>query len=140
MKDLITYLHFDGTCEEAMKFYARTLGGDLAMSTFGEIPDFPVPEEAKSRIMHARLTRDGKAFLMASDGRPDLIGTVGDNFSVSVDCESEEEAQRLFNGIGEGGTVTMPLQDMFWGAYFGMVRDKFRVNWMFNFQKTPLEM
>ena len=57
----------------------------------------------------------------------------GNNISISVNAESKEEADKLFNGLAAGGTVTMPLADAFWGAYFGMLKDKFGINWMVNF-------
>jgi PhnB protein len=133
MKTLIAYLNFDGNCAEAMKFYARCLQAELSMLPFSEAPgDFP--KEAKNRAMHARLTSAGSPILMASDTMPGMPYRQGTNFSISVDCESIEEIERVFSSLGENGKVTMPLQDTFWGARFGMITDKFGINWMFNFE------
>ncbi|MES2179926.1 MAG: VOC family protein [Gemmatimonadota bacterium] len=138
MKGLHTYLNFDGNTREAMTFYQQCLGAEMMIQTFGEA-GVPIPG-AEERIVHARLTVGG-AILMASDTPPADSHTPGmetppfrpgNNFSISIDCESVDEANRLFAALGEGGTVTMPLMDMFWGAYFGCIVDKFGVSWMFN--------
>ncbi|PYR96585.1 MAG: VOC family protein [Acidobacteria bacterium] len=134
MKAIVTYLNFDGNCREAMKFYQRCLGGELSIMPFSEAPgDFP--KEAKDRVMHARVTKEGTALLMASDTMPGSNFVQGTNFSISIDCQSAEETDRLFNAFSEKGKITMPLQDAFWGARFGMLRDQFGINWMFNFEK-----
>jgi len=134
MKAMVTYLNFDGNCREAMKFYQRCLGGELSLMPFSEAPgDFP--KEAKDRVMHARVTKDGTTLLMASDTMPGSNFVQGTNFSISIDCQSAEETDRLYNAFSENGKITMPLQDAFWGARFGMLRDKFGINWMFNFEK-----
>ena len=134
MKAIVTYLNFNGNCREAMKFYQRCLGGELSIMPFSEAPgDFP--KEAKDRVMHARVTKDRTTLLMASDTMPGSNFVQGTNFSISIDCQSAEETDRLFNAFSENGKITMPLQDAFWGARFGMLRDKFGINWMFNFEK-----
>jgi len=134
MKAIVTYLNFDGNCREAMKFYQRCLGGELSIMPFSEAPgDFP--KEAKDRVMHARVTKEGTALLMASDTMPGSNFVQGTNFSISIDCQSAEETDRLFTAFSEKGKITMPLQDAFWGARFGMLRDQFGINWMFNFEK-----
>lgn len=133
MTQINTYLTFDGNAREAMTFYKNCLGADLDVRTFegGECPG--IPEEAKSRVMHARLTI-GDAILMASDTMPGMPFQPGNNFSISLNCDSLEEVERLFNAFGENGQVTMPLQDTFWGARFGMLKDQFGIHWMFNYQ------
>jgi len=134
MKAIVTYLNFNGNCREAMKFYQRCLGGELSIMPFSEAPgDFP--KEAKDRVMHARVTKEGTALLMASDTMPGSNFVQGTNFSISIDCQSAEETDRLFTAFSEKGKITMPLQDAFWGARFGMLRDQFGINWMFNFEK-----
>ena len=134
MKAIVTYLNFNGNCREAMKFYQRCLGGELSIVPFSEAPgDFP--KEAKDRVMHARVTKDGTTLLMASDTMPGSNFVQGTNFSISIDCQSAEETDRLFNAFSENGKITMPLQDAFWGARFGILRDQFGINWMFNFEK-----
>jgi PhnB protein len=87
----------------------------------------------KDRIMHARLTK-GSIVLMASDSMPGMPFVQGTNFSVSIQCESREEIDRLFAALSEGGQVAMPLDDAFWGARFGMFKDRFGIHWMLNFE------
>jgi PhnB protein len=134
MKEVILYLNFDGNCREAVTFYAKCLGADLQLMPFSEAP-FDSPPGSKDRIMHARLTKGTAVLLMASDTMPGMPFQQGNNFSVSIACESVEEVQKFFAALGQGGKVTMPLQDTFWNAYFGMLTDQFGVNWMFNFEK-----
>jgi len=133
MKELVTYLNFNGNCRDAMKFYERCLGGELQMMPFSEVPG-DHPPEAKNRIIHARLT-NGSAVLMASDTMPGMPFQQGNNFAISVHCQSQDELERFFTALGDKGKVTMPLQDTFWGARFGMLTDQFGINWMFNFEK-----
>ena len=133
MKEMITYLNFNGNCRDAMKFYERCLGGELQIMPFAEAPGNH-PPEAKDRIMHARLT-NGSAVLMASDTMPGMPFQKGTNFAICVNCQTQEELERFFSAISQKGNVTMPLQDTFWGARFGMLTDQFGVNWMFNFEK-----
>lgn len=135
MKQIYAYLNFNGNAREAMTFYKQCLGGELTMSTFAEMPG-DIPAETKDLIMHAEL-RSGDAVLMASDTMPGMTSTVGSNVWICVAPESVEETDRMFNAMKEGGSVTMPLADAFWGAYFGMLQDKFGNLWMFNFQKEP---
>jgi PhnB protein len=127
VKYLNTYLNFDGTCKEAMTFYAKCLGGELQMMPFAaDMPD---------RVMHARLT-SGPAILMASGTQPGTTWTAGSNFAIAIQCESADDVDTLFTALSEGGTVTMPVQDTFWDARVGMLMDRFGVNWMFNFEKA----
>jgi PhnB protein len=133
MKQIITYLTFDGKTREAMEFYKDCLGGELFMMPFSEGPG-EIPKEAKNRTMHASL-RGGTFVLMASDTMPGMEYQQGNNFSICTNPESREEAEKLFSAFSREGKVTMPLQDTFWGAYFGTVTDRFGVNWMFNFEK-----
>ena len=133
MKDMISYLNFDGRTREAMQFYHRCLGGELLLSSFSDVK-MDVPPEAKDRIVHSKLTV-GSSTLMASDTLPGMPFQPGSNFHICVGCQSAEETERLFAALGDKGKVTMPLQDMFWGARFGMVVDQFGVSWMFNYEK-----
>lgn len=137
MKEINAYLTFDGNCREAMTFYKNCLGAELHIMPFSEMPkggQFEAPPEAKDRIMHARLAK-GDAVLMASDTMPGMPFQRGNNFSVSIGCESLDETKRLFTAFSEKGKVTMPLQDTFWGAHFGMLIDQFGIQWMFDFEK-----
>lgn len=137
------YLNFPGTCEEAFNFYKSVFGGDFAyVGRFGEMPpdpNFELPEEAKNLIMHISLPISKETVLMGSDTAgewaPNLI--VGNNMSVSITASSKEEADRLFNGLAAGGKITMPLENAFWGDYFGMLTDKFGINWMVSFNPNP---
>lgn len=135
MKAIITYLTFDGSCKAAMEFYARCLGGELMSSPFSAGPgDQAKIEKVKDRLMHARITANGRPVLMASDIMPGMPFYPGNNFSVSVGCESLEEVKKLFAALSENGTVTMPLQDQFWGSHFGMLRDQFGIQWMLDYE------
>ena len=133
MKEIGAYLYFDGNCREAMTFYASGLGLDLQMTPFSDMPGDRL-NEAGDRIMHARLTKGPAALLMASDTMPGMPFDPGNNFSVSVASESLEEIERVFGALSEGGKITMPLADQFWGARFGMLVDRFGIQWMFTFE------
>ncbi|MGH8763460.1 MAG: VOC family protein [Nitrosospira sp.] len=130
------YLTFDGNCEEAFNFYKSVFGGEfIPIVRIKDVPsEQPVPEGEGEKIMHVSLPIGQGTILMASD-RPETFGplTMGDNFSISINPESEEEATDLFNGLSVGGRVTMPLQKTFWNAYFGMFTDKFGIQWMVNY-------
>ncbi len=134
------YLMFNGTCEEAFLFYKSVFGGDFPY--IGKFKDAPaeegevLSEEALNRIMHVSLPI-GNTILMGSDTHP-RYGDVGfgDNFSISINTESTDEADRIFNGLSAGGKVEMPMDNTFWGSYFGMFKDKFGVNWMVSFDKN----
>ncbi|MCV2486316.1 VOC family protein [Flavobacterium sp. SH_e] len=134
------YLMFNGTCEEAFLFYKSVFGGDFPY--IGKFKDAPaeegevLSEEALNRIMHVSLPI-GNSILMGSDTHP-RYGDVGfgDNFSVSINAESREDADKIFNGLSAGGKVEMPMNDTFWGSYFGMFKDKFGINWMVSFDKN----
>ena len=130
MKSFITYLNFDGNARDAMTFYQKCFGAELEVQTFKDAK-FDAPKGAENRVMHARLSK-GNAVLMASDTPPGTPYKQGNNFSVTADCDSVPEAEKLFKALGDDGKVTMPLQDTFWGARFGMLTDKFGVSWMIN--------
>ena len=131
MKEIVTYLNFDGNCRDAMKFYARCLDAELYLMPFSEMPEYP--KEAKDKIMHAKLTK-AQLVIMASDPHDAKPVTQGNSFFLSLNCDSLEEIERVFNAVGKNGKVLLPLQDMFWGARFGMLKDQFGVNWMFSFE------
>lgn len=98
-------------------------------------------EEDKNKIMHVSLPISKETILMGSDtgGEWSSSFKVGNNFSISINAESKEEADKLFGGLSAGGQVTMPMADTFWGAYFGMFSDKFGINWMVNYD-DPAKM
>lgn len=134
---LNVYLHFNGNCREVFEFYRSVFGGDFdSFSTFGEMPDeMGLAEEEKDGVLHVSYDIGGAA-LMGSDV-PSAFGPpveMGNNFAISYQAESRHQTEELFQKISEGGRVTMPLGDTFWGAYFGACTDKYGINWMFNYQ------
>ena len=126
------YLYFNGTCEEAFKFYEKVLGGKIdAMMTYAGSPaESHTPPEWKNKILHARLSVDGEV-LMASDAPPDQYKEPH-GFSVSISMKNPADGERVFNALGQGGKVGMPFQKTFWAAGFGMVTDRFGIPWMIN--------
>ncbi|WP_222167215.1 VOC family protein [Edaphocola aurantiacus] len=135
-----TYLNFNGNCEEAFTFYKSVFGGDFTyLGRFGEMPqdeNYTVPEEDKNKVMHVSLPI-GQSILMGSDcGAEWAPGYVpGNNFSVSISADSKAEADRIFSGLSDGGKIGMPLNNTFWGDYFGMLTDKYGVNWMMTYNE-----
>ncbi|MCX4246475.1 VOC family protein [Paraliomyxa miuraensis] len=132
------YLNFAGNTEEAMRFYERALGGRLTeIHRFGSMPaeGFELTEEQKNRVMHVGLELPNGQMIMASDTMEGMGPpfTVGNNYSISIHPANRDEADRFFNALAEGGTVTMPLADQFWGDYYGSVTDRFGVQWMVNY-------
>ena len=127
------YLHFKEGCREAFEFYRSVFGGEFdVFQTFGDgPPDMGVPDAERNNIMHVSY-RIGESVLMGSDV-PSAFGPPpeqGNNFSISYSAGSKKETDKLFAKLSEGGTVTMELQDMFWGSYFGSCTDRFGINWM----------
>jgi PhnB protein len=128
-----SYLFFNGRCEEAIEFYQRALGAEVVMLMRNKDNPEPhppgmLPPGSENKVMHATL-RIGSSSLMVSDGRCDGK-PVFNGFSLSLDAANEAEAERLFNALGQGGTVLMPLAKTFWSPRFGMVADRFGVGWM----------
>ncbi|MCE6991862.1 VOC family protein [Dyadobacter sp. CY323] len=136
MPKLNSYLNFDGTAEEAFNFYKSVFGGEfLMLSKMGDMPGAEqVPDAEKNRVMHVSLPI-GEDLLMGSDIVPSMGHTLtSGNYSyISIFTESREEADRLFNGLSEGGKIEMPMEDAFWGDYFGSFWDKYGIGWMINF-------
>ncbi|MCD8538431.1 MAG: VOC family protein [Leadbetterella sp.] len=129
------YLNFDGNAEEAFRFYQTVFGGELFVQKMSEAPGTEnLPEEEKGRAMHVALPIGDGQFLMASDCVPSMghVLRMGNNNYISVAPGSREEAKRIFDALSEGGVIEMPLEDMFWGDYFGSFADKFGVYWMVN--------
>lgn len=134
MPKMNPYLNFKDSCEEAFEFYRSVFGGEFMMvMRMGDTDmGMPVPDEAKNLIMHVSLPI-GDNILMGSDAPDGLCPTpltAGNNFSVSISAESREDADRIYNGLSADGTSAMPMQEMFWGSYWGMLTDKFGINWM----------
>ncbi|SFC55765.1 PhnB protein [Parapedobacter composti] len=130
------YLNFDGNAEEALRFYQSVFGGELFVQRMSDVPGMDnLPDDEKNRAMHVAIPIGKGQYLMASDCLPSQghVLNVGNNNYISVTPDSREEADRLFNGLSEGGKVEMPMADQFWGDYFGSFEDKFGVRWMINF-------
>ena len=137
MPTINPYLNFAGNTEEAFNFYKSIFGGEfLTLQRFGDMQDDKMPASVKNKIMHVSL-RIGDDILMASDSCEEFGYSVtqGNNFYVCLNPDSREEADRIFNALAEGGKVNMPIQDMFWGAYWGDLKDKFGIQWMINYDK-----
>lgn len=134
MAKLNPYLNFDGTCEEAFNFYKSVFGGEFLgeVHKMKDIPNMEIPEEAKNRVMHVGLPIGGD-ILMGSDIFPGQPFVAGNNNYISIFPESREEADRLFARLSADGEVEMPMEDQFWGDYFGSLKDKFGVCWMINY-------
>lgn len=135
MATITPYLNFPGNCEEAFQFYKSAFGGEYAMlMRFKDAPSNEQRPGEENLIMHVSLPIGKGTILMGSD-RPASMGTgtKGDNFSISINADSEEEAKKIFDALSAGGNITMPLDKTFWGAYFGMFVDKFGIAWMVNY-------
>ena len=133
------YLTFNGDCEAAFEFYKSVFGGEFdSISRFGEMPPqegmAAMPDAMKTRIMHVTLPIGGNTVIMGSDTGGEWAANFkqGNNFSISVNTDDKAEADRIFNALAAGGEVTMPMENTFWEAYFGMLNDRFGVQWMVN--------
>lgn len=141
MTSVNPYLIFNGNCEEAFLFYKSVFGGEFPY--IGKFKDMPaedgceqISEKDANRVMHVSLPI-GDTILMGSDSNEQSGDVIfGGNFSISINVESAAEADRIFNGLSAGGTVYMAMNKTFWGAYFGMFKDKFEVSWMVNFDEN----
>ena len=133
------YLNFDGNTEEAFRFYQSVFGGEF--SGVFRMKDAPesekLSEQERNRIMHIALPIAGGVTLMASDTVCGVGHSLkeGNNVYISLHPDSREEADRLFNGLSAGGKIEIPIQDTFWGDYFGSFTDKFGIRWMVNHSK-----
>ena len=128
---LNTYLTFSDNCREAFEFYQSVFGGEFSeLQTFADgPPDMGVPEEAMQRIMHVSLPV-GESILMGSDANPAFgAPIVGTNFTISYTAGGREDADQKFSALADGGEINMPMEDMFWGDYFGSCRDRFGIGW-----------
>jgi PhnB protein len=129
------YLIFNGNCAEAFTFYKSIFGGEFQrISKFGDMPGEEMSAEEKNRILHVSLPISKETILMGSDSHPRMGKvTMGQHMSLAIGADSKEEADKIFNGLAAGGKITMPIADTFWGAYFGMLVDKFGFDWMVNY-------
>ena len=135
-----TYLNFNGKTEQAFEAYRAVFGGEFIgpVDRFKDVPSAPgqppMPAEAANMVMHVELAIVGGHVLMGTDA-PESMGftvTPGNNMHINLEPDTRAEAERLFNALAVGGMVEMPLQDMFWGAYFGSLTDAYGIRWMVN--------
>lgn len=127
------YISFPGTCEEALNFYKEALGAEaLFMQRMGDSP--MAGSENGDKIMHSTL-KIGDTLIMAADNCMGPPAAEGDNISMALGLDTVEDTEAAFERMAEGGTVTMPLQETYWAARFGMLKDKYGINWMFNCEK-----
>lgn len=145
MASVSTYLNFSRNTEEAFNFYKSVFGGEFfgEIRRMGDVPPSedmpPLAEEDKNLVMHIELRILGLHTLMGTDA-PESMGfhmNFGNNVYINLQPDTREETKKLFDGLSEGGNVTMELQDMFWGDYFGSCTDKYGVQWMFNCGEKP---
>ena len=130
---LTPYLMFNGNCEEALNFYAKALNGQIKeLHRFEGSPAESMSAD-KQKVMHAHFAA-GDFMFMASDGNENE--GVGGMVHLSLNFTDAQQIAKVFEALSEGARITMPLQDTFWGATFGMLTDKFGVNWMFNQDKV----
>ncbi len=133
------YLNFQGNTEEVMRFYADVLGAKLSeIHRFGSMPQeggFELTAEQKNLVLHVGIEFSDGQMIMASDMLEGMgpKRVEGNNISISYHPESKQEADRVFKALAEGGTITMPIADQFWGDYFGSLTDRFGINWMVNY-------
>lgn len=136
MATINPYLNFNGTTEEAFNFYKEALGGEiLGIQRFKDTPEAgSLTPELGEKLMHISM-KIGDTILMATDALESQGFKIkeGNNFHLSLNAKSEAEAENFFGNLSKGGKVTQPLEKQFWGAYFGMVTDKFGTNWMVSY-------
>ena len=138
MTKVNAYLTFNGNCEEAFCFYKSVFGGEFQY--IGRYKDVPPTDrqtfrlENDEKIMHVSLPISKETILMGCDSTDAFAQGIisGNNISLSIDTDSEEEANRLFKKLPVGGQIKMPMSQTFWGAYFGVLTDRFGINWLIN--------
>jgi PhnB protein len=140
MSRVSTYLNFERNTEQAFEFYRSVFGGEFdgPVHRMGQAPAAPgqppLADADRNLVMHVALPILGGHVLMGTDA-PQSMGfslNAGNNVYINLKPDTRAETDRLFNALAAGGEVQMALQDMFWGAYFGSLRDRFGVQWMFN--------
>ncbi len=138
MAQINPYIHFNGNAEEAFNFYKSVFGGEFTtIVRFKDmsIPGHSFPEKEADKIMHVALPIGKSSLLMGSD-TPESLGRHNENENrskINITAESKEEADLIFEGLSAGGAVEMPIGESPWGSYFGMLRDKYGIEWMIDF-------
>lgn len=143
MASINPYITFNGNCEEAFNFYKSVFGVEFQFVGRYENmpPEYNFPESEKNKIMHISLPINNSTILFGADSSNSFGGDMkfGNNIAITINTESEEEANKLFNSLSIGGIITMPIDKTFWGALFGMFTDKFGINWMVNYDYPQFE-
>ena len=139
MANINPYIHFNGNAEEAFTFYKSVFGGEFTrIARFKDLAssEHPVSKKEADKIMHVALPIGKTSVLMGSD-TPEFLGRHNENETrskISISAESKEEADKIYNGLSAGGEIEMPIDNSPWGAYFGMFRDKYGIEWMVSFE------
>ncbi|MEH7389571.1 VOC family protein [Bacillus sp. JJ1503] len=129
------YLFFNGNAREALEYYKEVFEGEiLNLQTFGDA-DYPTPPDADNRIMHAQFKKDD-LFFMASDSFSDGDVQIGNQISLVLEFDSEDEIQKVYDRLSNKGSVLMELQDTFWGAKYAKVKDAYGIAWDLNMTKA----
>jgi len=133
---LLPYIYFNGSCEEALSFYASCLGGGVRLLELHRFAGSPMAANAPAgwdqKIMHASLGTEGQPLMLASDGMPDMPSEAPRGFSLAYGAPTVEEAERVFAELAEGGRIEMPIGPTFFAARFGMLTDRYGIAWMVN--------
>lgn len=146
MKTANVYLNFLGNCEEAFNFYKSVFNVDFGY--LGRFKDMPkqdgipeLPQELADKIMHISLPISKETIIMGSDTGGEWASQFkqGSNFSISINTDDKEEADKLFIDLSVGGNVVMPMNETFWGDYFGSLTDKFGINWMISYNPKAFQ-
>lgn len=134
---LVPYLYFNGNCEEALEAYRKAFGGETSIMRYEDMPadpNMPVGEAWKKKIMHASLVFGDGLTIYLSDTFEGGTVRAGDNSSIHVEVDSEEEVHRLFQALADGAQISMPVDRVFWGSVYGSLVDRFGVSWGFEYQ------
>ena len=132
------YLYFNGNCEEAFNFYKAVF--EVEFKYIGRYKDVPQAEkhifqEQDNKIMHVSLPISSQITLMGADNAEAYKGNISNNnFSLSITSDNKKEADRLFKKLSEGGKIKLAMNETFWGSYYGIVNDKFGINWKISFE------
>lgn len=135
MKELVPYIAFSGNCEEALNFYKDVFGGKIMMiMRYSDGPAEYQNESNRNNIMHSEIDCGGFTFMAADEMRPKEEWS-GSRVSLSINFHSPEEQKSVYDKLSSGGKITMPLQDTFWGATFGILIDRYGICWMCNYDR-----
>lgn len=131
---LIPYLNFYGKAQEVLEFYKEALDGEIMdIMRYKDEETMNAPQEAGEWILHSGIIVNGEVIYVSDILNKDLHKE-GNNISIMIDCDTEDQIRTYFNKLSQGATINMPLEHTFWGALYGSITDKFGVNWDLNFQ------